>query len=288
MSKLNINFTFKLKSGYEIPILGYGVYQTPADICEKVVLHALKSGYTHVDSATVYRNEAPSAAGLKASKIPREKLFFTSKVPPKAMSYLDAKKCIDESLRVTSLEYIDLYLLHAPYGGKEGRLGAWKALVEAVESGKVRSIGVSNYGVHHLDELEAWQKSVEEKEGKGKGGVLSVNQVELHPWLARPDIVKWCEARVILLEAYSPLVRGERMEEPILTSLAEKYNKTTAQILLRWSLQMGFSPLPKSVTLSRIEENANVYDFELTKEDMETLNTGEYAPCTWDPTVSKD
>ena len=123
-----------------------------------------------------------------------------------------------------------MYLLHAPYGGKEGRLGAWKALVEAVESGKVRSIGVSNYGVHHLDELEEWQKSVEAKEGKGKGGVLSVNQVELHPWLARPDIVKWCEARGILLEvyfllclfsilrcstnrwqAYSPLVRGERM-----------------------------------------------------------------------------
>lgn len=200
-----------------------------------------------------------------------------------------------------------MYLLHAPYGGKEGRLGAWKALVEAVESGKVRSIGVSNYGVHHLDELEEWQKSVEAKEGKGKGGVLSVNQVELHPWLARPDIVKWCEARGILLEvyfllclfsilrcstnkwqAYSPLVRGERMEEPILTSLAKKYNKTGAQILLRWSLQMGFSPLPKSVTISRIEENADLYDFELTKEDMETLDTGEYAPCAWDPTISKD
>lgn len=115
---------------------------------------------------------------------------------------MDAKECIDESLRVTGLEYVDLYLLHAPYGGKEGRLGAWKALVEAVDSGKVRSIGVSNYGVHHLDELEEWQKSVEEKEGKGKGGVLSVNQVELHPWLARPDIVKWCEARGILLEVY--------------------------------------------------------------------------------------
>lgn len=127
-------------------------------------------------------------------------MFFTSKVPPKAINYKDATACIDESLRITGLDYIDLYLLHAPYGGKEGRLGAWKALVEAVESGKVRSIGVSNYGVHHLEELAQWQKDVEEKEGKGKGGLLSVNQVELHPWLARPDIVKWCEERGILLQ----------------------------------------------------------------------------------------
>lgn len=169
-----------------------------------MVSHALKSGYRHIDSATVYRNEAPSAAGIRTSKVPREQIFFTSKVPPKAINYKDATECVDESLRKTGLEYIDLYLLHAPYGGKEGRLGAWKALVEAVEKGKVRSIGVSNYGVHHLEELEEWQKSVEAKEGKGKGGVLSVNQVELHPWLARPDIVKWCEKRGVLLQVCLP------------------------------------------------------------------------------------
>lgn len=116
------------------------------------------------------------------------------------MNYRDAKACVDETLRKTGFEYLDLYLLHAPYGGKKGRCGAWKALVESVEEGKVRSIGVSNYGVHHLEELEAYMNEREEKEGKGKGGVLSVNQVELHPWLGREDIVKWCKQRGVLLE----------------------------------------------------------------------------------------
>ena len=123
------------------------MYQTPADVAEDVTEHAIKSGYRHVDSATVYRNEQPSAAGMLKAGIPREQLYYTSKIPSKSINYNDAKACVDESLKKTGLEYIDLYLLHAPYGGKEGRLGAWRALVEAVEQGKVRSIGVSNYGM---------------------------------------------------------------------------------------------------------------------------------------------
>lgn len=200
MTKLTINSTVRMNSGYEIPLLGYGVYQTPMDIAEQVTAHAVQSGYRHADSAAAYRNEAPTAAGLLSTNLPRSELFFTSKVPPKAINYDAAKAVVDESLKLTGLEYIDLYLLHAPYGGKENRLGAWKALVEAVEEGKVRSIGVSNYGVHHLEELEQWIKQTEEKEGKGKGGVLSVNQVELHPWLARDDIVEWCQQRGVVLE----------------------------------------------------------------------------------------
>lgn len=238
----------------------------------------------------MYRNEAPSLAGMRAANLPRSSLFFTSKVPPKAMSYTAAAKCIAETIEKVEAEglgYVDLYLLHCPYGGKEARLGAWRALVEAARGGKVRSIGVSNYGVHHLDELEAWQKEAEAKE-KGSGGVLSVNQIELHPWLARPDIVGWCKARGVLLEAYSPLVRAERMGEPLLKEIAGKHGRTPAQVLVRWSLQMGFVPLPKSVTEGRIEENADVYGFELDAQDMKKLDTGEYAPCTWDPTVSRD
>ncbi|KAG9962038.1 Aldo/keto reductase, partial [Aureobasidium melanogenum] len=288
MAKLNINSTARLNSGYEIPLLGYGVYQTPMDIAEEVTAHAVKSGYRHADSAAAYRNEAPTAAGLLKGNLPRSELFFTSKVPPKAINYDAAKAVIDESLRLTGLEYIDLYLLHAPYGGKENRLGAWKALVEAVEAGKVRSIGVSNYGVHHLEELEEWIKQTEEKEGKGKGGVLSVNQVELHPWLARDDIVDWCKKRGVIMEAYCPLVRATKIDDPLLTPLAKKYNKTTSQILLRWGLQKNFVILPKSVTPSRIEENRDIYDFELSDEDMQTLNTGAYQPCAWDPTTSRD
>lgn len=288
MAQLDINSKYRLNSGFEIPVLGYGVYQTPADISEKVVLHALKTGYRHVDSAIVYRNEAPSASGIIKSKLPRDEVFFTSKIPPRSMSYKDATACVNESLKKTGLDYIDLYLLHSPYGGKEGRLGAWKALVEAVDAGKVKSIGVSNYGVHHLEELEEYIKKENTANGDGKGGVLSVNQIELHPWLARPDIVKWCKDRNVILEAYSPLIQGQRFGEPILKSLSKKHNKTEAQILLRWSLQMGFVPLPKSVTPTRIEENADLYDFELSAEDMKSLDTGAYEPCTWDPTVSRD
>jgi diketogulonate reductase-like aldo/keto reductase len=179
----------------------------PADDAEKVVLHALKVGYRHVDSAIAYRNEGPTAAGLKKSGIPRDQLFFTSKIPPRSMSYEGAAKCVDESLKKTGLDYIDLFLLHAPYGGKVGRLGAWKALVEAVEAGKIKSIGVSNYGVHHLEELEEYIKSEDSRKGAGKGGVLSVNQVELHPWLARRDIVKWCKDRGVLLEVTNILLK---------------------------------------------------------------------------------
>jgi diketogulonate reductase-like aldo/keto reductase len=139
------------------------VYRTdttasPADVAEDVVGHAIKTGYRHVDCAHVYRNEEPTAKGMLGAGIPREQLFYTSKVPPKCINYEDAKRCIDESLEKTKLQYIDLYLLHAPYQGTEGRLGAWRALVEAVKEGKVRTIGVSNFGVHHLDELEQWQK----------------------------------------------------------------------------------------------------------------------------------
>ncbi|KAF2465291.1 2,5-diketo-D-gluconic acid reductase A [Lindgomyces ingoldianus] len=288
MSTLNINSKYRMPSGYDIPILGFGVYQTPADVTSDVVQHALNVGYRHVDSAVAYHNEAPSAEGMKKSGILRADLFFTTKIPPRQMTYDNAKQHIENTLKVTGFDYVDLYLLHAPYGGKENRIGAWKALVEGVQAGKIRSIGVSNYGCHHLDELESWIKSTEEKDGQGKGGILSVNQIELHPWLARKDIVEWCQKRGVIVEAYSPLVRATKANDPLLVEAAKKYGKTTAQILLRWSLQKGFVPLPKSVTKSRIEENSQIYDFELSEEEMQKLDTGVYEPCAWDPTVSHD
>lgn len=238
MAKLSLTSTLRMPSGYEIPVLGYGVYQTPANVAAEVVEHAMKVGYRHVDSAVAYRNEAPSAEGVKRSGLPREQIFFTTKIPPKEMSYDNAKKHVENSLKETGFDYVDLYLLHSPYGGKTNRIGAWKALVEGVEAGKIRSIGVSNYAVHHLDELEEYIKSTDEKEGKGKGGILSVNQIELHPWLARKDIVDWCNKRGVVLEAYCPIVRATKSEDPLLLPLAKKYGKTTSQILLRWSLQM--------------------------------------------------
>jgi diketogulonate reductase-like aldo/keto reductase len=194
---------------------------------------------------------------------------------------------VDKTLAETGLSYIDLMLLHAPYGGSANRKGAWRALVEAVEAGKVRSIGVSNYGVHHLDELDKHIAELEaERGGKGKGGVLSVGQWEIHPWCARDDITSWCKARGVAVEAYSPLVRGERWGEPVLKKLADKYGKSEAQILVRWSLQKGYIPLPKSVNEKRVKENADVFDFELTPDEIEELQTDEYSPVCWDPNVT--
>lgn len=132
------------------------------------------------------------------------------------------------------------YLIHAPYGGKEARNGSWRALVEAQQEGKIRSLGVSNYGVHHLDELESYIKQLEQINGKGKGGEISVGQWELHPWLGRPDIVEWCQKRGVILEAYCPIMRGQRFDDPLIQSLVKKHGKTPAQILLRWSLQKVF------------------------------------------------
>ncbi|KAM7194468.1 NADP-dependent oxidoreductase domain containing protein [Naviculisporaceae sp. PSN 640] len=292
MAPLTINSTFKLNSGYEMPLLGFGVYQTPAKVAEECVTEALKAGYRHIDSAAAYRNEGECATAiLNASSaplyIPRSSIFFTSKIPPKSrLGYTATKKQVAKTLEVTNLGYIDLMLIHAPYGGSEARKGAWKALVEAVEEGKIRSIGVSNYGVHHLDELEGHIKELEEERGgKGKGGVISVGQWEIHPWMNRDSIVQWCSKRNVAVQAYCPVVRGERWGEPVVKKLAEKYGVTEAQVLIRWSLQKGYVPLPKSVTPERIRENALVYGFELTQEEVDELTTKEYVSVAWDPTV---
>ncbi|KAJ5051809.1 uncharacterized protein L3040_001580 [Drepanopeziza brunnea f. sp. 'multigermtubi'] len=287
MSAITVNSKQRMNSGFEIPVLGYGVYQVPADICEDVVRQAFKAGYRHVDCAAAYLNEAPSGKAIRESGIPREDIFFTSKVFKRDLSYEGVKSQVDKSLKESGLTYLDLMLIHAPFGGSQGRKGAWKALAESVEEGKVRSIGVSNYGVHHLDELEQHIKELEEEGGKGKGGVISVGQWELHPWLPRADIVEWCKKRNIVIEAYSPLVRGQRLDDKDLSPLMKKYEKSAAQILLRWSLQQGFVPLPKSITSSRIQDNAAIYDIKLTEEDMKSLTfDNAYSPSAWDPTVS--
>ncbi|KAH6976281.1 NADP-dependent oxidoreductase domain-containing protein [Ilyonectria sp. MPI-CAGE-AT-0026] len=287
-SKLTLNSTLKLNSGYEIPRLGFGVYQTPLEQAPEICKGALEVGYRHIDSASAYRNQGESAQGITAAGIPRSEVFFTTKVPVRKapLGYDNTLTLVNTALEETKLGYLDLVLIHAPYGGPENRKGAWKALVECVEAGKVRSIGISNYGVHHLDELEAYIKELEgERGGPGKGGVISVGQWEVHPWLTRADIVTWCRARNIAVEAYCPIVRGQRWGEPKVAALAAKYGKTEAQILLRWSLQRGYVPLVKSVTPSRILENTQLYDFELTEEEVEDMATTDYSPCAWDPTV---
>jgi len=208
-------------------------------------------------------------------------------VPARTFSYDNTIAQVNKTLAETGLEYIDLMLLHAPYGGSAARKAAWRGLVECVEAGKVRSIGVSNYSVEHLDELERHIKELEaERGGEGRGGVLSVGQWEIHPWCARNDIVQWCAKRNVAVEAYSPLVRGERWGDKTLKTLADKHGVSEAQVLIRWSLQRGHIPLPKSATASRIKSNADVYGFELTPDEVKELETTEYKPVCWDPTVT--
>ena len=220
--------------------------------------------------------------------MPRSSIFFTSKIPARTLGYESTKAQVDRTLQETGLDYVDLILLHAPYGGPAARKDAWRALVESVEEGKVRSIGVSNYGVHHLDELERHIAELEqERGGKGKGGVLSVGQWEIHPFLPRDDIVSWCRERGVAVQAYSPIVRGERWGEKAVAAAAERHGVSEAQVLLRWSLQKGFVPLPKSVTPERILKNADLYGFELSDAEVKEIETTEYSPVCWDPTVAK-
>ncbi|KJZ76863.1 hypothetical protein HIM_03740 [Hirsutella minnesotensis 3608] len=243
MAKLSLKSTVKLNSGHELPLLGFGVYQIKQEQATDACKEALRIGYRHIDSASAYRNQGPSSASVAASGVPRSDVFFTTKVPMREypLGYDNTLKLVDKALDETGLGYLDLVLIHSPYGGPDARKGAWRALVESVD--------------------------------------------EVHPWLGRADIVRWCRERRVAVEAYCPIVRGERFGDAKVAALAGKYAKTEAQVLLRWSLQKGHVPLVKSVTPSRIAENAAVFDFELTDAEVEDLATDDYSPCAWDPTV---
>lgn len=229
MASLTASATKRLANGVHIPLIGLGVYQARGEECTRAVLAALKAGYRHVDCALAYTNEGLVGKAIKSSGIPRSDVFFTTKLPPKYRGYDETKKAISESLSNSGLGYIDLYLIHAPYGNQETRLGQWKAIEEAVSANQIRAAGVSNYGIHHLEELLDSKPEI----------LPQINQVELHPWLCRNDLVDYCTHQGIALQAYSPLTRGQKLEDPALVALAGKIGKSPAQVLIRWSLQKG-------------------------------------------------
>ncbi len=272
----------ELSSGHKIPVIGFGVYQTPAKTATTIVYQALKIGYRHVDSAVVYNNEEESVQGIlkwlneDPEHNKREDIFYTTKVPNTAHGYDKTVAQIKSSLeKAEGLGYIDLILIHSPLSDKEKRLGTYKALQEAVEAGTVRSIGVSNYGIHHIKELFRW---------KGLKIKPVINQIELSPWLQRTELVDFCKANGLALEAYSPLTRGTKLDAPDLVKLAEKYNKSPAQILVKWSIQKGFIPLPKTVSPVRAKENFDVFDFDLTRLEITELGDHlAYHLTCWDP-----
>ncbi|KAK2464217.1 hypothetical protein APHAL10511_003674 [Amanita phalloides] len=255
-----------------MPVLGFGVYKNYD--AKKSCLEAFEAGYRHVDSAQAYRNEAAVGEAVRASGLDREELFITTKCTSKSHGYESTLKGVDESLTSFQFDYIDLFLIHDPKSGPQKRLETYKALQEARHAGKIRTVGVSNFNVHHLEEIK-----------KAGYELPSINQIELHPFCQQKPIVEYCRANHIIIQAYSPLVRG-KMDDPVIQQIAARHSRDPAQILLRWSIQKGFVPLPKSTMPERIRSNAQVFDFKLTSEEMTSLNSldkGDSGAISWNP-----
>lgn len=276
---------YALNNGVEIPVVGFGLYLTDPGVAKDITIKALETGYRHIDSAQYYHNEEEASDAIAEflkthSEVKRSDIFYTTKVFDSRHGYEEAKKSIEESLeKAKGIDYIDLFLIHSPSSNREKRLGTWKALEEAVESGKVKAIGVSNYGVRHLKELLEWD------ELKIKP---AINQIELHPWLPRHDIRDYCKQHGIQVEAYSPLTMGKKLNDPELKALAEKHGVTPAQLLLKWSYEQGFVVLCKTVTPSRLQPNFEVPDkVPSLPDDVKKAfdNPDSYEVYAWDPTV---
>jgi len=273
----SITSTIKLSGGHSIPQLGLGVWQSKPPLLQNAIKAAFECGYRHIDSAKAYGNEKACGEAIreamKSMNIPRSEIFYTTKIGDSYCGTEITRKTIQQCLKEVDIEYIDLLLIHSPYAGTKKRLEAWKVMEDFVEQGLIKEIGVSNYGISPLQELLENCKTPP-----------AVNQLELHPWLARKDLVAFCRSHGIALEAYSPLTRFQRTDEPALLKICKKHDKTPAQVLVRWSLQQGFIPLPKSSKPERVKENSDVYGFKLDNEDLAALDTDEYSPVCWDPT----
>ncbi|HET9990369.1 MAG TPA: aldo/keto reductase [Kofleriaceae bacterium] len=261
-----------LATGAQIPQIGLGVWQSPRGAPTRdAVSAALELGYRHIDTARIYQNEADVGAAVKASPVPRAEVFVTTKLWNDDQGYDSALRALDASLGRLGLDYVDLYLIHWPVAGK--RRDSWRALEQAFADGKAKAIGVSNYLVPHLREVLDHAKVVPH-----------VNQIELTPFLQRRDTRALCAEHRIVVEAYSPLTRGHRLDDPAIGAIAKAVQRTPAQVLLRWGIQHGHVILPKSVTRSRIAENAALFDFALDAAQMASLDGLDEGLATgWDP-----
>lgn len=250
-----------LNNGVKMPWFGLGVYKSEeGEEVENAVKNALKHGYRSIDTAAFYQNEAGVGKAIKESGIPREEIFVTTKVWNDMQGYENTLASFEESRKKLDLEYIDLFLIHWPVKGKFK--DTWRALEKLYHEGKVRAIGVCNFKVHHLKDLLS---SCEVKP--------VINQVEYHPRLTQKDVLQFCKENDIQLEAWAPLMRGKILDHPVITELAEKYGKTPAQIVLRWDLEHEVVTIPKSVKEHRIVENADVFDFSLTAEEVDNIDS---------------
>jgi len=264
--------TRKLNSGSEIPVLGLGVFQTPpGKVTREAVQFALKVGYRHIDTASLYGNEEDVGRGVRDGGVPREEVFVTTKLWNSDHGYDSAISACDKSLRRLGLGYIDLYLIHWPV--PELRKETWKAFEELQRRGSCRAIGVSNYTVRHLQELGSSEV------------VPAVNQVEFNPFLYQKELLRFCNDGGIQVEAYSPLTRGRKLQHAAVVEVARRHSKSPAQVMIRWGLQHGLVVIPKSTRPERIKENSEVFDFEISSAEMSKLDSlSEDLHTVWDPT----
>jgi diketogulonate reductase-like aldo/keto reductase len=308
-----------------MPRIHLGVYMTSGNETSSAVAMALDAGYRAIDSAEMYRNEREVGSAIRkylaSSQLQRSDIWFTTKLANNT-SYDATRKAIKESIRKSGMEYLDLYLIHSPYGGREKRLECWKAVEDAIKEGEVRVGGVSNFGVRHVcvllvfvllllplpssllsllslspfslpllslfssgqaDRLSAMQ--LQELLDSKPRVLPEINQIEVHPFNTQTDITSFCAKHGIVIEAYAPLARALRFKHPTIVQLSKKYQCTPAQLMVRWSLQHGYVPLPKSVTKERIIANGHVEHIEISAEDMKTMDgLDEHLVTDWDPT----
>jgi 2,5-diketo-D-gluconate reductase A len=251
-----------LNNGIEMPILGFGVYQIPdAKECEESVFEAIQAGYRLIDTAAAYMNEEAVGKAIKRSGVPREELFITTKLWIQDAGYENAKKAFEKSLQKLQLDYLDLYLIHQPFGDV---YGSWRAMEELYQEGRTRAIGVSNFYPDKLIDLIVHNKVVP-----------AVNQIETHPFNQQIETQKFLQENGVQIQSWGPFAEGKNnmFSNELLTSIATKYKKSVAQVILRWLTQRGVVVIPKSVRKERIEENFNVFDFELSSEDMDAIAT---------------
>ncbi|MEN2399404.1 aldo/keto reductase [Flavobacterium sp. MC2016-06] len=255
-------YNIKLNNGVEMPILGFGVFQMQDQAeCEQAVLDAIDTGYRLIDTAASYMNEQAVGNAIKKSSVPREALFITTKLWVSDAGYENTKKAFQKSLDLLQLDYLDLYLIHQPYGDI---YGSWRAMQELYQEGRVKAIGVSNFHPDRVMDLIA-----------NTGFIPAVNQIETHPFHQQTETQEFLKQNNVQIESWGPFAEGKNdiFKNDLLVNIAQKYNKSTAQVIVRWLTQRGVVTIPKSVRKERMAENFNIFDFELAQEDMTAIQT---------------